>query len=478
MSVSLTTRRDVTLDAYRLVARDGHGVVLAPEALAVMDSCAASFAALVRERVAADPGALIYGVTTAPGDGAAEALDAERQARRPTRLWTAVSYGDPLPDRVVRGILLARLANLLEGHAGARAKVALAVAAMLDEGPLPVVPAQGNGGAGEILALGSLFVDLSAQLELTPKERMALINGSPCAAALVADVALAGRERIALAERVFALASDAIGAPEDAYCADLETLWGDEHETAALRALRALLAGSPGTRQRHQAPVSFRILPRVLGSARRALAAAERAASISLQSVTDNPVYIPPDAERPLGTVFSTGGYHDARAPAAMDSVAAACADLCQLAERHTDQLFQHPVTAPLLSADEWSVKSLHHAQNWWAEEARSLAQPTLLSLAGFGQNDVPALSFLAWRKATAIGRCLDGALAALAVLASQALHVAGRGAGPQLDAFLAELRAQFPPVSPQSGPLGRDCQALMDCFTRRALGDATAPAR
>ena len=75
------------------------------------------------------------------------------------------------------------------------------------------------------------------------------------------------------------------------------------------------------------------------------------------------------------------------------DAVASAWADLCQLAERHTDQLFQHPGTAPLLSADEWTVKSLHHAQSWWAEEARSLAQPTLLSLAGFGQNDVPALS-------------------------------------------------------------------------------------
>jgi histidine ammonia-lyase len=475
VSVSLVTRRDVTLDAFRLVAREGQGLVIAPEALAVMDRCAESFAALVRSRVGADPGVLIYGVTTAPGDGAAVALDAERQARRPTRLWTAVSYGEPLPERVVRGILLARLANLLEGHAAARAEVALAVASMLDETPLPVVPAQGNGGAGEILALGCLFVDLSARLELTPKERMALINGSPCAAALVADVALSGRERLALAERVFALASDAIGAPDDAYSADLEPLWDDEHETAALRALRELLSGSPGVRQRHQAPVSFRILPRVLGAARRALAAAERAASISLQSVTDNPAYIPPDAERPLGTVFSTGGFHNAQAPAAMDAMAAAWADLCQLAERHTDQLFQHPATAPFLSADEWTVKPLHHAQNWWAEEARMLAQPTLLSLGGFGQNDVPVLSFLAWRKATAIGRCLDGALAALAGVASQALHVAGRGAGPQLDALLTEVRAQLRPVSAQAPPLGRDCQALMDAFTRQALGEAAA---
>ena len=471
MAVLLATRSDVSLDALRSVAWDGQGVEIAPEALALMDRCRESFDALVRERVEADPGALIYGVTSAPGDAAAVALDAEQLARRPTQLWTAMSYGEPLPERVVRGIVLARLANFLEGHAAVRAEVAVAVARMLERSPLPVVPAQGNGGAGEILALGSLFLDLSMQLELTPKERMALINGSPCAAALVADVALAGRRRIALAERVFALTTDVIGAPHEAYSADLEPLWGDEHETAALRGLRELLAGSSGERQRHQAPVSFRILPRILGAARRAQATAEHAAAVSLRSVTDNPVYIPPDADRPLGAVFSTGGYHNAHAPAAMDTVAAVWADLCQLAERHTDQLFQHPATVRLLSSDEWTVKPLHHAQNWWAEEARSLAQPTLLSLGGFGQNDVPSLSFLAWRKATAVGRCVDGALAALAGVASQALYAAGRGAAPRMEGFVNEVRAAFPPVT-SVHRVGGDCQALMDHFTRQVFDE------
>ena len=468
----LASRRDITLDALRAVAWDGRAVTIAPAALALMDRCHESFAELVRERVAADPGALIYGVTTAAGDGAAIVLDAGRQASRPTRLWTGASYGEPLPERVVRGIVLARLANFLDGHAAARGAVAVAVAGMLDGSEaLPVVPAQGNGGAGEILALGRLFYELSSRLTLAPKERMALINGSPCAAALVADVALAARERIALAERVFALSTEVIGAPYEAYSADLEPLWGDDHETAALRSLRALLEGSPGPRQRHQGPVSFRILPRVLGAARRAHAGAERAASISLQSVTDNPVYIPPDAERPLGTVVSNGGYHNAQAPAAMDAVTAALADLCQLAERHMDQLFQQPSTAPLLSSDEWTIKSLHHAQNWWAEESRALAQPTLLSLAGFGQNDVPSLSFLAWRKATAVGRCLDGALAGLAGVASQALHIAGRGAGAPLDGLVAEVRARVPPVTGTHGhPIGEDFEALMDEFTRRVF--------
>ena len=151
----------------------------------------------------------------------------------------------------MRAIVLARLANFVDGHAAVRAEVATEVAGMLGS-PLPEVPGQGNGGAGEIVALGRLFYDLSARLDLEPKERMALINGSPCAAALVADVALAGQARLALAESVFALTAEAAQAPLEAYSEDLEALWGDEHEAAALRSLRALLAGSADDRQAHQ----------------------------------------------------------------------------------------------------------------------------------------------------------------------------------------------------------------------------------
>ena len=58
-----------------------------------------------------------------------------------------------------------------------------AIAAMLDPFMgIPVVPAQGTGGAGEILPLGHLFYNLSEKLTMEPKERMAVINGSPCAA--------------------------------------------------------------------------------------------------------------------------------------------------------------------------------------------------------------------------------------------------------------------------------------------------------
>jgi histidine ammonia-lyase len=471
MSVRVGTRDDITLDAVRRVGREGEGVELTPEALRRMDEAHASFAALVEARVAENPGALIYGTTTAPGDGAAVALTPEAAARRPTRLWTAHAFGEPLPERVVRTIVLARLANFVGGNAAVRSEIARAVVAMLDE-PLPEVPADGNGGAGEILALGRLFYDLSARMDMRPKERMALINGSPCAAALVADIALAARARLALTEAVFALAVEAARAPLDAYSADLDALWDDEHETAALRSLRALLDGGAPDRQAHQGAVSFRILPRVLGQARRALAEAERAAEVSLRSVTDNPVYVLPDDDRPLGTVLSNGGYHNARAPAAIDAVGVVWADLCQVAQRLTDKLLQHPTTAALLARDEWTMKPLHMVATGWAEEARAHAGATLLSLGGFGQNDVPSMGFLAWRRADATGRCLDAALAIVAALGAQALHAAGQESPPALAGLVEEIRRTFPPVDTVR-PLGPDADALAGAFRRQVFAGA-----
>ena len=151
---------------------------------------------------------------------------------------------------------------------------------------------------------------------------MSLINGSPCASALVADAALSGRNRLALAERVCALTAEVIRTPDEQHSPLLETLWDEQHEVAALRSLRELLAGGAGERRHFQAPVSFRILPRVLGRLRRATAEAERAATSSLAAVSDNPVYVPPCEGYPLGATLSNGSYHNAQAPPAMDGLA------------------------------------------------------------------------------------------------------------------------------------------------------------
>ncbi len=337
MTVILTRRADINLDSFRRVAWQGEGVRLSDTALQVIAACRRSFLQLIDK----DPDLVIYGVTTATGELASRRLRAEERDRhaRLKPFAAATSFGDPLPDRVVRGIVLARLANFIEGNAATTPRIADAVAAMLEGGPMPPVPGAGQGGAGEILALYPLFAGLSTRFDLEVKERGSLINGSPCAAALVADAALAARRRLDAAHKVFALSIEAFRAPLEHYDAALESLWGDEHEAAALRGLRGFLAGAGGGRRNFQAPVSYRILPRVLGHAHRATAAAERAATLSLRSVSDNPVYVPPDDEHPWGRCLSTGGYHNAMAAPALDDLAGIWADICLLCDRHSSKL-------------------------------------------------------------------------------------------------------------------------------------------
>jgi histidine ammonia-lyase len=362
-------------------------------------------------------------------------------------------------------MVLTRLTGMIEGNSGARPELARAVTGMLD-GPLPTVPSQGNGGSGEILPLGHLFGALSARTVEDSREAMSLINGSPCASALVADAALSGRNRLAVAERVCALAAEVIRTPDEQHSPLLESLWEEQHEVAALQSLRELLAGGVGERRHFQAPVSFRILPRVLGRLRRATAEAERAATSSLAAVSDNPVFVPPCEGHPLGATLSNGSYHNAQAPQAMDGLGMAWADLCQLLERQTERLLTDPT---VFGEGHVPVKILYMVQTWWAEEARAAAQPTLIPLGGYGQNDTCAPSFFAWRRQEQVGRCLDAAMAIVAAISSQAMADADREPPPALAELLAEVRARFPVVT-EAHPLGEEAGRLAAWFTDCAL--------
>jgi histidine ammonia-lyase len=420
--VVLGSRHDITLDAFERVAWNGEPIRVSPEAVARVDAAREAFL-----RLAARPDVTIYGVTSGYGDRAGGRLDdAGRRRQAVAAAQRAASFGDPLPERVVRGIVLARLANLLDGHAGVSSRLVEAVAALLDA-PLPRVPAQGNGGSGEILALAHLFRPLLETFDPGEKEGLALINGSPCAAALAADSALGARRRLRLALDVFALSVEAFGAPLGAYDPVFEELWDDEHETHALRELRARLDPN-AQRQTHQAPVGFRILARVLGQVGRAAATVEDVAAISLRSVTDNPVYVLPDEQFPDGRVLSTGGYHNAAAPAATHQLASSWADICQLAERHVEQLVFPQREAR--SDEEEMLRLLMMVAVGYSEEARAAAQPPVLPRSGPGQNDVAAPSFLAWSREQTAARCLE---ASLAVLAAAAAHSLDREVEPSL---------------------------------------------
>jgi histidine ammonia-lyase len=482
MTLTITKRDDINLNTLLRVAWQGESVEISPEALAEIDRCRMAFMHLIDT----DPDLMIYGVTTAMGELAKTRLASDERSRhaRIKSFAAATSFGDPYPERIVRGMVFARLANFVEGNAATTTRIAKAVAEMLDGRPMPAIASSGQGGAGEILALYPLFGELTTCFDLEVKERGSLINGSPCAAALVADSALAARRRLKRIEQVFALSIEALAAPVEHYDAALETLWGDEHEAAALRALRTYLEGGEPKRRNYQAPVSFRIVPRVLGHAHRAVGAAERAATISLRSASDNPVYIPPDEQHPYGRCISTGGYHNAMAAPALDDLAGIWADICLLCDRHASKLLNGAVSQlpdmlmvgrhPSDSDGHGSLGYIPMASTGYLEQAKNAAQRTFIpgtESAGAGQDDVAATAFLAWAKEERAGRCVDACLATLSVVASQAFYVTRRTPPPGLVHLLDEIRSHVSPVE-EDRLLGPEIQ----CLARACTDAAFAP--
>src|SRR5262250_3281372 len=283
MTVVVNTRDDFTLANFRRVSYGGEPARLGGQARRAMTA----------------------GARRRPAVGSR----GRETARHAWRAASGAGFGGGYLDAaVVRGILFARLASLVSGHAGVRPSVAAQVAALLD-GPLPRVPLDGQVSAGEALPMTHVLAGLRRD-DLHEGEERALLGGAPCSAALAADAAISARNRLAYAESICALSIEGFRAPLAAYDEALDDLWGDPHETAALRGLRRYLAGA-GTAERrfHQAPVSYRIIPRVLGQVHRAVAAAEKAAAVSLRSVTGDVVYVSDELGRPAGRAVRSGGY-------------------------------------------------------------------------------------------------------------------------------------------------------------------------
>jgi len=475
MTVTLDTRADMTLEAYGRAAWGGEGVALGARAKEAIRKARAAFDQLIES----DDKVFIYGVTSGYGHQASKRLNREErkaQARRP-RGGSATSFGDPLPERVARGIVFARLTNFLEGHAAISPAIGEAVAAMLGGGKLPEVPCFGNGCPGEIQALGHLFRRLASDDLFNEKDSLSLINGSPCGTALLADGALAARKRLELAKQIFALSYEAFNAPLNHLDPTLDELWEDPYEREALQGLRGYLEGvKTSDRRFYQAPVSWRIVPRILGYAARAVAQAEECAAISLRAVSDNPVYIPPTAADPLGRVFSTGGYHNAKTGPCLDNLAAAWADLSLLCDRHTDKMMNGSVSllpAGLTGKGGGYLGGLAFASAGFTEQARLAAQRTFLpgmESGGYGQNDVPVQYFLSWKKESEAGWCFQNTLALLAAVSSQALFVTERPAPPRLKDLVEEIRTLLPPVD-EPRVLGEDAAALAERFEARIYG-------
>ncbi|MGH3649784.1 MAG: aromatic amino acid lyase, partial [Acidimicrobiia bacterium] len=91
---------------------------------------------------AVDSEQVVYGITTGFGALATTHIGKEQAETLQYNLLRshATGVGEPMPDEVVRAMLLLRARTLAQGHSGVRPLIVRRLLEMLDAGILPVVP--------------------------------------------------------------------------------------------------------------------------------------------------------------------------------------------------------------------------------------------------------------------------------------------------------------------------------------------------
>jgi hypothetical protein len=105
----------------------------------------------------------VYGVNT--GFGALSRVRVPKEDLSQLQLNLVRSHaagvGEPLPDRVVRAVLLFRANSFLQGASGVRPEIVDLLLGMLNRGVYPVIPSQGSVGAsGDLGPLAHLALVL------------------------------------------------------------------------------------------------------------------------------------------------------------------------------------------------------------------------------------------------------------------------------------------------------------------------------
>ena len=336
------------------VARGGSRASISPAALARMSASRSKVEAAARGEAA------VYALNT--GVGLLANVRLEPHAIEQMQLNLVRSHccgvGDPLPDDVVRAMMLIRVNTLAMGLSGIRPVVAERLCDLLNHGITPLVPSRGSVGAsGDLAPLAHMALTLIGEgdaiynderlpaaeclhraglqpLTLQAKEGISLLNGTQ---AMLAIGCLQLHDLCGMfeaAQIAAAMTLQALRGTSAAYDERLHAARPHPGQVYSAASLRDLLEGAVRHRSstRVQDAYCLRCVPQVHGAVWDSLQHAERVFAIELNSATDNPLLFDED-------FVSGGNFHGAPLALVLDTLAIAICQLAGISERRIERL-------------------------------------------------------------------------------------------------------------------------------------------
>lgn len=310
---------------------------------------------------------VVYGVTTGFGALSTTRVEASQSAEMQVALLRshAAGVGDPLPDEMVRAMLLLRARTLAQGHSGVRPSIPQRLIDFLRLDLLPVVPDRGSVGAsGDLAPFAHLALPVIGEgflreggvaapaaevlarhgldpITLGPKEGLSLLNGTEG----MLSFGVLGSERahriVDAADMACALSIEALLGSARPFAQRIHELRPHPGQQQSAMRIAGALEGSEIVASHRddfvhavQDAYSLRCAPQVNGAARDVLRFVDDVLGRELGSVVDNPIVFPE-----TGDVVSGGNFHGQPLAFALDFAAIAVSEVASISERRTDRI-------------------------------------------------------------------------------------------------------------------------------------------
>ena len=394
---------------------------------------------------AVNSGEVVYGITTGFGALASTHIGRDEAETLQYNLIRshASGVGDPIPDDLVRAILLLRARTLAQGHSGVRPVLVERLLEMLERDILPVIPSQGSVGAsgdlapfahmalpligeGKVRVDGQVIPTSKTDLEpisLQAKEGLSLLNGTEGMTAMGALGLDEARRLLIAADVACAMTIEAMMGSARPFRSDIHHLRPHPGQIASARRIAALIEDSEiGASHQDdfdhavQDAYSLRCAPQVHGAVADTLDHMEDVLTREMESVVDNPIVFPD-----TGEVVSAGNFHGQALAFVLDFATIAVSELGSISERRTDRLLDPARSRglPAFLAPDPGVQSgymiTQYVQAALVAENKVLCHPASVDTIPTSGNQEDHVS-MGWGAGKKLAQVLDNARRVIAI--------------------------------------------------------------